>query len=170
MNRQQAPNQAQINEPDAAVKKAFIEKIAPVAQQEQKDYQIFASIILAQAALESDWGRSELATKYNNLFGVKGTGVNSALMKTKEYINGQWIVVKANFRVYPSWSASVKDHTQLLVKGTDWDRAHYQTVVQAGNYQKAARALQQEGYATDPNYADKLINLIEKYDLNQYDY
>ena len=151
------------------VKKNFIKKVAPIAQAEQKKYHVLASITIAQAALESDWGQSELSQKYNNLFGVKGTGTNSAEMTTKEYVNGQWITTKASFVVYSSWQASIEAHTKLFVNGIDGDANHYQAVLTAQNYQQAAQALQDNGYATDPDYASKLISIIEKYNLDQYD-
>lgn len=155
--------------PDDQTKVAFIHKIVPVAESEQRKTHVLASITIAQAALESDWGQSELAQKYNNLFGVKGTGQNSALMTTNEYVNGQWIIVKANFVVYPSWSASIEAHTQLLVDGLEGDPRHYQQVIDSSDYQEAANALQDNGYATDPQYAQKLIDIIQKYQLDQYD-
>lgn len=151
------------------VKLDFIQKVAPIAENEQRQNHVLASITIAQAALESDWGQSELSQKYNNLFGVKGTGTNSAMMTTKEYVNGQWITVKASFTVYPSWAASIAAHTKLLVDGLEGDRNHYQQVIDATNYETAAEALQINGYATDPNYAQKLIAIIQKYKLYQYD-
>ena len=58
---------------------------------------------------------------------------------------------------------------KLLAQGTTWNPQQYQHVVAATNYKTAAAALQQDGYATDPTYAQKLINVIETYKLNQYD-
>lgn len=151
------------------IKLNFIKKVAPIAESEQRQNHVLASITIAQAALESDWGQSELSQKYNNLFGVKGTGTNSAMMTTKEYVNGQWITVKASFAVYSSWAASIEAHTKLLVNGLEGDSSHYQQVINASNYEEAAEALQANGYATDPNYAQKLIAIIQKYKLYQYD-
>lgn len=151
------------------IKVNFIKKVAPIAESEQQQNHVLASITIAQAALESDWGQSELSQKYNNLFGVKGTGTNSAMMTTKEYVNGQWITVKASFAVYSSWAASIEAHTKLLVNGLEDDPNHYQQVINASNYEEAAEALQANGYATDPNYAQKLIAIIQKYKLYQYD-
>ena len=137
------------------VKLNFIQKVAPIAESEQRQSHVLASITIAQAALESDWGQSELSQKYNNLFGVKGTGTNSAMMTTKEYVNGQWITVKASFAVYPSWAASIAAHTKLLVDGLEGDQNHYEQVVNATNYETAAEALQANGYATDPQLCPK---------------
>ena len=147
----------------------FIKQVAPAAQREQRKYHIPASITIAQAGTESNWGRSKLAYKYNNLFGIKGEGANSKVLSTKEYTNGKWVVIKGRFRVYDSWAESIKDHTQLMVKGTAYNEQNYQAVIDATNYQEAARALQKAGYATDPDYAAKLINVIKTYQLDRYD-
>lgn len=168
-------NQTSNSEPQisATVKKqreAFIAQIVPAAQKEQQQYGVLASITLAQAALESDWGQSELSQKYYNLFGIKsGSTDQGALMTTQEYVNGQWITVQARFAIYSNWDESIAAHTQLFVKGTSWDANHYQEVYTAKDYVTAAKALQDNGYATDPNYAQKLITLIQEYHLNQYD-
>ena len=61
------------------------------------------------------------------------------------------------------------DHTLLFVNGVDWDPYLYQGVLLASDYKTAALALQTAGYATDPDYANKIINVIESYNLNQYD-
>ncbi len=152
---------------DEQAKQNFIKQLAPIAQAEQRQYGVLASITLAQAALESDWGKSELSAKYNNLFGIKNP--NGSLMTTQEYVDGQWTTIRDTFAVYGSWEDSVKAHTQLFVNGTDWNTDHYGSVLQAKNYEQAAWALQNQGYATDPDYAEKLIALIKQYNLNQYD-
>lgn len=152
-------------------KQAFIEEIVPVAKEMQASHGIMPSIVLAQAILESDWGTSELSAKYNNLFGIKSFSANdhSVKLETKEYKDGKWETIKANFKVYASWSDCIRDHTLLFVQGVDWNPYLYQGVLLADDYQTAARALQVAGYATDPGYADKLISLIEEHHLNQYD-
>lgn len=160
-------NNTQMTKIEDVKKEEFVEKIAPIAQDEQRKYHTFASITIAQAALESNWGQSELATQYYNLFGVKSD--TGGLMTTKEYVNGQWIVVRARFAIYQSWRESIEQHTALFVDGTSWDSSHYQAVLSADNYVEAAQALQQRGYATDPNYAQKLISLIKTYNLDKYD-
>lgn len=162
-----ASNNTQTTKIEDIKKEKFVEKIAPIAQDEQQKYHIFASITIAQAALESNWGQSELATQYYNLFGVKSD--TGGLMTTKEYVNGQWIVVRARFAIYQSWRESIEQHTALFVDGTSWDSSHYQAVLSADNYVETAQALQQRGYATDPNYAQKLISLIKTYNLDKYD-
>lgn len=160
---------AQTSQISDATKRKFITTILPVAQKQQKQYKVLTSITLAQAALESDWGQSQLAAQYHNLFGVKSSTASAKALTTKEYVNGQWITVTANFAVYDSWTESIEAHTRLFVQGTAWDSQHYQSVLNASNYQEAAQALQTKGYATDPDYAAKLISLIQTYKLNKYD-
>ena len=148
----------------------FIADIAPAAQQMQANYGVHASISIAQAILESDWGESELSAVYNNLYGMKGDNPeNTVRLMTSEYYNGEWVTIQANFRVYGSWAESVQDHALLFVNGTTWDPDQYAPVLQAATYQEAAQALQDCGYATDPDYAEKLIAVIEQYALYEYD-
>lgn len=147
----------------------FIKAIAPAAQQEQKKYHIPASIIIAQAGTESNWGRSKLAYKYNNLFGMKANKNDARVrMYTTEHLNGKDVQVKQYFTIYDSWSESIKAHTLLIINGTADDHDRFKGV-QTKSYQKAAYELQKNGYATDPDYANKLIYAIKKYKLNQYD-
>lgn len=148
----------------------FIKTIAPIAQKEQKKYHIPASIIIAQAGTESNWGRSKLAYKYNNLFGIKATSKkNRVRMYTKENINGKTVEIKQYFAVYDSWEASLKAHAELLAHGTKAKLNVFKDVLKAKNYQEAAQALQKDGYATDPDYANKLIYAIKKFKLYKYD-
>ncbi|CAK1223130.1 glycoside hydrolase family 73 protein [Fructobacillus fructosus] len=143
---------------------------APYAQQLQKQYGIFSSISLAQAALESDFGQSELAVKAHNLYGVKASsGQSSVTMPTKEYQDGSWVTVDASFVAYPSWQASMLAHAQLLRQGTSWNKGQYAHVLAAKSYQAAAQGLVTDGYATDPDYAVKLVQVIEKYHLQRFD-
>ncbi|KRN23573.1 glycoside hydrolase family 73 protein [Lacticaseibacillus camelliae] len=156
--------------PQADAHAAFIKRLAPYAQTLQGQYQVLPSITLAQAILESDWGTSTLAKDYHNLFGIKDDDpAHSQLLKTQEYQDGKWVTVEARFRVYPSDQASMKAHAELLVNGPQWNPHLYDGVRQATDYQAAAKALQRAGYATDPTYADKLIRLIDTYDLSKYD-
>ncbi|GEP74642.1 N-acetylmuramidase [Weissella thailandensis] len=151
-------------------REAFIKKIAPEAQKLEKQYGLLASISIAQAALESNWGQSELSSKYNNFFGVKSSAEQpSVKLATKEYENNQWITINDSFRVYSSWQDSMAAHAQLLVNGTSDNPQRYATVIQAKDYETAANGLVTGGYATDPTYADKIIHMIETYHLDKYD-
>ena len=155
---------------EKAKKKAFIKRLVPTAQAMQKQYGVLTSITLAQAILESDWGTSTLAKDYHNLFGIKGTDpATTKVLRTKEYVNDKWITVDGRFRVYSDDAASIRDHALLFVNGTDWNPQQYATVRAAKDYKTAASALQTDGYATDPDYPQKLIHLIEAWNLTQYD-
>lgn len=153
-----------------AKKKAFIAHLAPYAQTLKVNYGVLPSITIAQAILESNWGTSALATKCHNLFGVKATTSKAGVeMTTQEYENGQWETVTARFRNYTDDYSSMREHAQLLAKGTTWNSQQYVKVMQAKNYKEAAAALQSSGYATDPSYASKIIRVVEQYHLAQYD-
>ena len=157
-------------ENEAQSHQQFIERLVPHAQELQDGYGVLPSIILGQAILESNWGKSTLASKYNNLFGIKAYGDQKKVsLETKEFVNEEWITIQGDFKVYDSWEQSMDDHTQLFVQGVDWNPALYEKVITATNYQEAAQALQEAGYATDPGYAQKIIQVIETYRLNQYD-
>lgn len=146
----------------------FINKLAPMAVEDYKTSKVLPSLTIAQGILESGWGESELATKANNLFGIKadtrwtGKVYNT---ETKEYYDNSNIptTVSANFRSYDRWEGGVKDHSELLKA----DR--YSKVLSAKNYQEACTEIYKAGYATDPNYTSKLIKLIEDYKLYEYD-
>lgn len=174
--RRQALNQAQLREQQAAKqaalqsKEKFIKIIAPLAQKADKPYGLFPSVTIAQACLESNYGQSALAQKYNNLFGVKGTDPNtSKVMTTSEYVNGHWKTTSGRFQIYDSYLASIQAHARLLAQGTSWNSQQYQHVLQDQDWRSQAKALYQDGYATDPNYPSKLINLVEEFNLTQYD-
>ena len=140
---------------------SFINEILPHAKKAGKESNILVSLILAQAIHESNWGKSGLAQKGKNLFGIKGTyNGQSVTMKTWEVYNGKSVYVDAKYRKYPSWYESLKDLTALYENGVSWDRNKYKKVIGENNYKTAAKAVQVAGYATDPNYATKLIRTI----------
>lgn len=148
----------------------FINEVKYKAISLNKKYKVPASIIIAQASLESNFGKSDLASKYGNLFGIKaGPFEQKVKLPTKEFVNNRWIVKKEYFKVYDSWDKSLEDHTKLITQGTSWNKNQYENVIKANNYKEAARALQEAGYATDPNYAEKLITIIDNYQLYRYD-
>ncbi len=148
----------------------FIQDIASFAQRIQKNHDILASIVMAQAIHESNWGRSILAVRGKNLFGIKGAYQGQSItMKTWEVIDGRSVYTDAAFRKYPSWYESFEDLVNLYKNGVSWDRTKYQGVVGEKDYKRAARAIQAAGYATDPQYAVKIIANIEAHKLTQYD-
>lgn len=90
-------------------------------------------------------------------------------METDEFEKGKRKTIRAKFRKYSTYFESMDDHAQLFVRGTSWNKKKYKPVLEAGNYKEAATALQTSGYATDPEYADKISAIVEKYDLDEYD-
>lgn len=151
-------------------KEEFIDRIRPHAQELQASYGVLPSIIIGQGILESNWGQSTLASEYNNLFGIKAYGDEEKVnLETKEYINELWVTIQGDFRVYETWEESMDDHTRLFVDGVTWNPRLYENVLLATDYKEAAQALQAAGYATDPDYADKVIHVIESYELYKYD-
>lgn len=154
----------------SAMQQQFIQALLPSSQEVYRRYQVLPSISLAQAILESNWGESLLASDYYNLYGIKARETEPHVyLETSEFVNGTWLTVKGRFRVYNSWEESVDAHAQLFVYGVDWNPSLYHPVLHATDYKQAAEALQVAGYATDPDYANKLIELIERYHLEQYD-
>lgn len=144
----------------------FIEKIGAMAREDMKKTKILASLTIAQAILESNWGRSSLSVAPNyNLFGIKGAyNGQSCVFPTSECYNGKWVQINANFRKYPSWSESIADHSALF---NNYNR--YANLRGCTDYKLACRYVREDGYATDPSYTSKLINLIETYNLNRFD-
>jgi len=143
---------------------AFIDKIGPQATRAMHKTNVLASLTIAQAILESNWGK---VAPGNMLFGIKaGSSWKGSTQKlwTHEFIKGVKTKVQATFRAYASWYDSLLDHGSLLT-----GNARYKDVVGCKDYKRACKAIQAAGYATDPKYADKLISLIEKYDLTRFD-
>lgn len=150
-------------------RKQFIEAVAPYAIADMKKTGVPASLTIAQAILESADGNSTLAIQANNLFGMKGKGTaGSVRLPTKEFRNGEWITIQADFRKYHNWGESIKDHSDLFLNGVSWNRNLYRGVIGTDGI-TASREVAKAGYATDPNYADKLIMIISAHDLLQYD-
>jgi len=144
-------------------KQEFIATILPGAIQAYKELGVLPSLTIAQAILESGWGSSAPG---NMLFGLKwteGCGYDWQLLWTSEYYDGVKTKIQAKFRKYESMSDSIIDHSRLLSK------ARYAKVLEAKDYREACQAIYDAGYATDPNYPQLLITLIEQNNLDQYD-
>lgn len=143
----------------------YLESTKEVATKTAKRNGLFPSVMLAQSVLESNWGRSELSKKYNNYFGIKeikkGEGV---VYETEEYVDGESGRYLESFKKYSSKQESFEHYAKLLTKA---DR--YKEVKKATNYTEAAHAIMKAGYATDPKYANKIISVIEKYNLQELD-
>ncbi|EHT1758439.1 CHAP domain-containing protein [Staphylococcus pseudintermedius] len=150
----------------------FINDIAKDAHDIGQQEDLYASIMIAQAILESDSGRSELSRDpYFNLFGIKGSyHGESAHFKTLESDGKQLYEIDAAFRKYPDHKASLQDYADLIKGGIDGNPNIYEDVWKShsSSYHDAASALVGT-YATDPQYDQKLEALIEAYDLTRFD-
>ena len=159
----------------------FLHRLVPAVLRLQQQTGLPASVVLAQAILESDWGRSQLARRNRNLFGIKahplarrgrdGQGslaahatTDAVVYSTTEYAGGRARRVKARFACYRSYDQCLQDYVRLLSR-----RRYAPARALAANPLAFARALQRCGYATDPRYAHKLGILIRRYQLTQYD-
>ena len=142
--------------------RAFVERVWPAALSASRATGIPAQFLVAQAALETGWGRAELTAAdgaaSHNLFNIKagstwqGQTVN---VSASEYIDGRWTKQDAAFRSYGSYEESFADYAKLLL-----DQPRYARVVGAQDAGSFARGLQQSGYATDPMYGAKLERII----------
>jgi arabinogalactan endo-1,4-beta-galactosidase len=146
----------------------FFNSIATAAQQASRRYNLYPSLMMAQAALESGYGDSTLTKNAHNLFGVKYSGQGSYVtMPTIEYYNGHKYFVAAKFQAYSSYYDSLERYAQLIANSFyNSNRTH------SANVATAAKNLyhgKYGSYATDPQYADKIINMINLYGLLAYD-
>ncbi|EPH95505.1 MULTISPECIES: glucosaminidase domain-containing protein [unclassified Enterococcus] len=152
---------------------AFINEIGWSASEVAASNDLYASVMIAQALLESGYGTSGLASAPNyNLFGVKGSYNGQVVyMDTKEYVNGQWVTMNEPFRKYSSYWESFQDHANVL-RSTSFATGdyHYSGVWKSNttSYYEATAYLTGR-YATDPGYAGKLNYLISLYDLTRFD-
>lgn len=138
----------------------YIDQYKDCAIEQMLKWKIPASITLAQGILESGAGRSELATKGNNHFGIKCHGWTGAKVYHDDDLRGEC------FRAYASAFDSYEDHSQFLAKGK-----RYSSLFKLKNtdYRGWANGLKAAGYATDPKYPQRLIDIIQLYKLYEYD-
>ncbi|ACA44899.1 mannosyl-glycoprotein endo-beta-N-acetylglucosamidase [Clostridium botulinum] len=153
-------------------KRQFIDELIPISKELYDEYGILPSITIGQAILESDWGRSELSKKGNNLFGIKATPSWQGKvlnMETSENYNDK---IKDNFRYYSSKEDSIKDYANFLVKNK---RYRENKVFRATEYKTQAKAIEKAGYSTkkdkDGNllYSSLLGKIIREYNLQLID-
>lgn len=136
----------------------FINAIAPLAQAEytNRNRWVLPSVCIAQAALESGWNKNA-----KTLFGIKGKG---SRLNTVEYINGKYVNTTASFKAFPSLAASVHGYYDLIT-----GNSRYSGAVNNSNFRLAIQAIKNGGYATDPNYVNKIISIINQHNLTKYD-
>lgn len=138
----------------------YIEHFAPVAKEEMRLYKIPASITMAQAVLESGAGNGNLTKKANNHFGIKCHNWTGAVVYHDDDEKGEC------FRKYRDPKYSYRDHSLFLT-----GRSRYADLfdLDPDDYKGWARGLRKAGYATDPKYPEKLIAIIERYAMYNYD-
>lgn len=136
----------------------FFNNLAPIVVNEfirrQEQYRLFPSTVLAMAALESGYNLNAAT-----LFGIKGEGKE---LDTSEYIDNNWINIKASFKMYPSIAASVQGLYDLM------QIERYHPACECIDWEEECRQVQQCGYATDPEYANKLISIVNSYKLTMF--
>ncbi len=138
----------------------YISKYSGMAVTEMKRSGVPASITLSQGMLESGNGNSYLAKDGNNHFGIKCHTWTGAKIYADDDAKGEC------FRKYKSVEDSYKDHSDFLRNNS---RYHFLFDLKITDYEGWAKGLKKAGYATSPTYAESLIKLIEKYELNDYD-
>ena len=136
----------------------FFNNLAPIVVnayiRRHGEYRLFPSTVLAMAALESGYNLNA-----ETLFGIKGEG---QVLDTTEYIDGKHINVKDSFKLYPSISASVQGLYDLM------QIERYHPACECVEWEEECRQIQKCGYATDPEYSDKLISIINSYQLTMF--
>jgi flagellum-specific peptidoglycan hydrolase FlgJ len=147
----------------------FIKAILPAALSSQKATGVPASVTIAQAILESFWGSSRLSTEAHNYFGIKADSKQGPAgvvwFDTWEVIGGRNLIQHAAFRAYHNAEESFIDHGKFFI-----ENPRYAGAMAVRNDARAfARAINAAGYATDPAYSGKLIQLMDRYNLYQFD-
>lgn len=133
----------------------FISKTKPLAIKVQVEYGVPYGVCIAQAALETGWGRH---VKGNNYFGIKGQGQEFA---THEFVNGKRVDIVDSFRAYKSMEDSFLDYGLFLRTNQRYSACFLYT----NDPERFAKELQNAGYATDPEYAEKLIQIMRRWGL-----
>ena len=149
-------------------KQKFVDDIAKYVQKYAGSYGISVhSPIIAQAILESGWGKSRLAADYHNYFGMKcgtkWTGPSVNMTTQEEYTAGTLATIKDNFRVYDNMENGVKGYFEFI------QLSRYENLKGIVNPQKYIETIKNDGYATSSTYVDSLMQIIKLYNLTSYD-
>ena len=159
-----------------------VAKIGPLCREDMKKSGILASVSAAQFILECGYGKSELAQNANNCFGMKKSlsgnswsgsswdGTSIYTKKTQEqHPDGTYETITADFRKYPCIEDSVADHSAYLLGAKNGRTLRYKGIKGMTDYKAVAQLIKDGGYATSLTYVEKLCNIIEKWNLTQYD-
>ncbi len=159
----------------------FINEIAEYAVRDMQKTGVLASVTIAQSCLEAGFGTTDLAVKANNVNGLKcdlsGNTWETVWDKKSRYTkntkeqkkDGTEYTVKADFRVYPDWETCIKDHSLYLIGAMNGNKKRFEGIVGEKDPRKAITIIKNGGYATDTKYVDKVMSIINRYNLTQYD-
>lgn len=158
-----------------------VKKVGPLFTKDHEKSGVLASVSMAQFILESGYGKSELAVNADNYFGMKeelsGNTWSGSTWKgdiytkiTSEFVDGEYKTVKADFRKYASVEESIADHSAYLVGAKNGKKLRYSGLKGCAEHKKAVQIIKDGGYATAPDYVEKILDLIDRWNLKQYDY
>lgn len=159
----------------------IIAKVGALFTADHRKNGVLASVSIAQFILESAYGKSELAQGANNCFGMKCSlsgntwggsawdGASKYAKNTQEYVNGQYVTVTAEFRKYQDVEQSIADHSAYLLGAMKGSKKRYDGLKGCTDYKKAVQIIKDGGYATAPDYVEKVCSIIEKWNLTKYD-
>lgn len=158
-----------------------VAEIGPLFTENQKQSGILACVSMAQFILESGYGKSELAQNANNCFGMKTSlsgnswsgsswdGKSVYTKKTQEQnADGSYVTITADFRKYACVEDSIADHAAYLLGAMNGSRKRYEGLAGCTDYKKAVQIIKDGGYATSHTYVQNLCNIIERWNLTQY--
>jgi len=150
-------------------KEDFLNKVVQPIRNVNLEYNncLFNSVVIAQAILETGYGTSSLMMKANAIFGIKATSIWTGKVyssKTKEVYNNVTSIETATFRAYDSLNDSIRDYFNLICNTSRYSKVKY-----AVTPEEMITELISSGYATDPNYINSIMTLIDENDLEKYD-
>ena len=148
----------------------FIKKVAPIVMLEnsRRGYPLHSSVVIAQGALETGWGKSKIMMKANAIFGIKATTTWEGKVynaKTSECYDGiNYTEITSCFRAYDSLEESIKDYFDLIC-----NLPRYKKAIHSDSARECITAIKEGGYATSPSYIENVMTIINQYNLVQYD-
>lgn len=158
----------------------YIEAVGAMYTEDERKNGILACVSLAQSILESGYGQTDLAQIGNNMHGMKCTlsgntwegttwdGENFYEKLSPEVENGQEVMRRSQFRCYECIEDSIADHAAYLLNAANGKKRRFEGIQEEKDYRKAIQIIKAGGYATDPEYVNKICNIIERWDLTQF--